>query len=138
MLDCVFCKISSKEIKSRIIFETKNSLAFLDAFPLSVGHTLVIPKQHNKKIQDLPSEISSDLFSTVVKVIKKIDRLTGATLIAIHNGEESGQEIPHVHVHIIPRSKNDNAGPVHRMFNETPKISDSKLDELCMKLQVSQ
>ena len=138
MLDCVFCKISSKEIKSRVIFETENSLAFLDAFPLAVGHTLVIPKQHHKKIQDLPSEISSDLFSTVVKVVKKIDRLTGATLIAIHNGEESGQEIPHVHVHLIPRSKNDNAGPVHRMFNETPEISDSKLDKLCMELQVSQ
>ena len=137
-MDCIFCKISSKEIKSRVVFETKNSLAFLDAFPLAVGHTLVIPKQHHKKIQDLPSEINSDLFSTVATVVKKIDTLTGATLIAIHNGEESGQEIPHVHVHIIPRSKNDNAGPVHRMFNETPKISDSKLDELCMKLQVSQ
>ena len=138
MLDCVFCKISSKEIKSRVIFETENSLAFLDAFPLAAGHTLVIPKQHHEKIQDLPSKINSDLFSTVVKVVKKIDRLTGATLIAIHNGEESGQEIPHVHVHLIPRSKNDNAGPVHRMFNETPKISDSKLDELCRELQVSQ
>ena len=138
MLDCVFCKISSKEIKSRVIFETENSLAFLDAFPLAVGHTLVIPKQHYEKIQDLSSEINSDLFSTVVKVVKKIDRLTGATLIAIHNGEDSGQEIPHVHVHLIPRSKNDNAGPVHRMFNETPEISDSKLDELCRKLQVSQ
>jgi len=138
VLDCVFCKISSKEIKSRVIFETENSLAFLDAFPLAAGHTLVIPKQHHEKIQDLPSKINSDLFSTVVKVVKKIDRLTGATLIAIHNGEESGQEIPHVHVHLIPRSKNDNAGPVHRMFNETPKISDSKLDELCRELQVSQ
>ena len=138
MLDCIFCKISSKEIKSRVIFETENSLAFLDAFPLTVGHTLVIPKQHYEKIQDLSSEINSDLFSTVVNVVKKIDRLTGATLIAIHNGEDSGQEIPHVHVHLIPRSKNDNAGPVHRMFNETPKISDSKLDELCRELQVSQ
>ena len=137
-MDCIFCKISSKEIKSRVVFETKNSLAFLDAFPLAVGHTLVIPKQHHKKIQDLPSEINSDLFSTVVTVVKKIDTLTGATLIAIHNGEDGGQEIPHVHVHIIPRSKNDNAGPVHRMFNETPKISYSKLDELCRELQVSQ
>ncbi len=138
MLDCIFCKISSKEIKSRVIFETKNSLAFLDAFPLAAGHTLVIPKQHYKKIQDLPSEISSDLFSTAVKVVKKIDRLTGATLIAIHNGEDSGQDIPHVHVHLIPRSKNDNAGSVHRMFNDTLEISDSKLDELCRELQVSQ
>ena len=111
-MDCIFCKISSKEITSRVIFETENSLAFLDAFPLSIGHTLVIPKSHHKKIQDMPSNISTDLFLTVQKVTKKIDEMTGSTLLAIHNGEDSGQEIPHVHVHLIPRSKDDNAGPV--------------------------
>jgi len=136
-MDCIFCKISSKEIKSRVIFETENSLAFLDAFPLSIGHTLVIPKSHHKKIQDMPSNISTDLFLTVQKVTKKIDTITGSTLLAIHNGEDSGQEIPHVHVHLIPRSKDDNAGPVHRMFNEPPKISDSELDQLCKKLKIS-
>jgi len=136
LLDCVFCKISVKEIPSRVIFETKNCLAFLDAFPLAVGHTLIIPKSHYKKIQDLPSEINTELFSAIQKVIKKIDTVTGSTLIAIHNGEDSGQEIPHVHVHLIPRSKNDNAGPVHRMFNEPPKISDSDLDKLSKKLMI--
>ena len=136
-MDCIFCKISSKEIKSRVIFETENSLAFLDAFPLSIGHTLIIPKSHHKKIQDMPSNISTDLFLTVQKVTKKIDTITGSTLLAIHNGEDSGQEIPHVHVHLIPRSKDDNAGPIHRMFNEPPKISDSELDQLCKKLKIS-
>ena len=136
-MDCVFCKIASKEITSRVIFETENSLAFLDAFPLAIGHTLVIPKSHYKKIQDMPSEINTDLFLAVQKVTKKIDMITGSTLLAIHNGEDSGQEIPHVHVHLIPRSKDDNAGPVHRMFNEPPKISDSELDQLCKKLKIS-
>ena len=74
-MDCVFCKIASKEITSRVIFETENSLAFLDAFPLSIGHTLVIPKSHYKKIQDMPSEINtlsifiisiSSIFITVI------------------------------------------------------------------------
>ena len=64
-MDCVFCKIASKEITSRVIFETENSLAFLDAFPLAIGHTLVIPKSHYKKIQDMPSEINTDLFLAV-------------------------------------------------------------------------
>ena len=136
-MDCVFCKIASNEITSRVIFETENSLAFLDAFPLAIGHTLVIPKSHHKKIQDMPYGISTDLFLTVQKVTKKIDTITGSTLLAIHNGEDSGQEIPHIHVHLIPRSKDDNAGPVHRMFNEPPKISDSELDQLCKKLKVS-
>ena len=136
-MDCIFCKISVKEIPSRVIFETKNCLAFLDAYPLAVGHTLVIPKSHYKKIQDLPSEVNEELFSAVHKVIKKIDTVTGSTLVAIHNGEDSGQEIPHVHVHLIPRSKNDSAGPVHRMFNEPPKISDAELDKLCKNLMIT-
>ena len=85
----------------------------------------------------MPSEINTDLFLAVQKVTKKIDMITGSTLLAIHNGEDSGQEIPHVHVHLIPRSKDDNAGSVHRMFNEPPKISDSELDQLCKKLKIS-
>ena len=48
----------------------------------------------------------------------KVDSLEGSTLIAIHNGKESGQEIPHVHVHLIPRSVDDSAGPVHSMFKD--------------------
>ena len=136
-MDCIFCKISNKEIPTRIITDTKNSIAFLDAFPLSAGHTLVIPKNHYEKIQDMPDEVSADLFSTVHKIIPKIDKISGATLLAIHNGKESGQEIPHVHVHLIPRQSDDLAGPVHSMFKNKPKLSDEELDELCAKIKNS-
>ncbi len=136
-MDCIFCKISNKEIPTRIITDTKNSIAFLDAFPLSAGHTLVIPKNHYEKIQDMPDEVSADLFSTVHKIIPKIDKISGATLLAIHNGKESGQEIPHVHVHLIPRRSDDLAGPVHNMFKNKPKLSDEELDELCAKIKNS-
>ena len=136
-MDCVFCKISNKEIPARIITDTKNSIAFLDGFPLSAGHTLVIPKSHYEKIQDMPNEVSADLFSTVHKIIPKIDKISGATLLAIHNGKESGQEIPHVHVHLIPRRSDDLAGPVHNMFKNKPKLSDEELDELCAKIKNS-
>jgi len=103
-MDCIFCKIAKKEIPSKIITETNKSIAFLDAFPLSRGHTLVIPKYHYEKVQDMTDMDNTDLFNTVHKVISKVDKLTGATLLAIHNGKDSGQEIPHVHVHLIPRS----------------------------------
>lgn len=136
-MDCIFCKISNKEISARIITDTKNSIAFLDAFPLSAGHTLVIPKNHYEKIQDMPDEVSADLFNTVHKIIPKIDKISGATLLAIHNGKESGQEIPHVHVHLIPRRSDDLAGPVHNMFKNKPKLSDEELDELCAKIKNS-
>ena len=52
-MDCIFCNIAKKVIPSRIIAETNNSIAFLDAFPLSRGHTLVIPKLHYEKVQDM-------------------------------------------------------------------------------------
>ena len=136
-MDCLFCKIVNKEIPSRIITETENSIAFLDAFPVSRGHTLVIPKNHYEKVQDMTDIDNNDLFYTVHKVISKVDKLTGSTLLAIHNGKDSGQEIPHVHVHLIPRESHDQAGPVHSMFKNRPKLSDDELDQLCAKIKSS-
>ena len=109
-------------------------MAFLDAFPLAKGHTLVIPKNHHVKIQDMSDEENSDLFSLVHKVLPKIDKLTGATLVAIHNGKEAGQEIPHVHVHLVPRTAGDSAGAIHSMFNAV-KFSDSEIEEIYHKLK---
>ena len=129
-MDCIFCKIVNGEIKSRLIMESKNSVAFLDAFPVTKGHTLVIPKTHYGKIQDMTQDDSTDLFRVVYEVVPKIDKITGSTLLAIHNGKESGQEIPHVHVHLIPRQSNDLAGPVHSMFKNRPNLSDEEFDQL--------
>ena len=136
-MNCIFCKIIQGEIPAKIIKETEKSLAFLDAFPLTKGHTLVIPKKHYEKIQDMSTEDNSDLFEIVHKVSAKVDKITNATLIAIHNGKQSGQEIPHVHVHLIPRSPEDSAGPVHSMFKETPKLSEEDMNELYEKLKES-
>lgn len=134
-MDCIFCKIVNKEISAKIITETSKSIAFMDAFPLTLGHSLVIPKTHYKKIQDISIEDNADLFETVRKTVAKIDKITNATLIAIHNGKESGQEIPHVHVHLIPRSLKDSAGPVHSMFRNMAKLSDKETNQIYEKLK---
>jgi histidine triad (HIT) family protein len=134
-MDCIFCKITSGKIPTKVITETENSIAFLDAFPLAKGHTLVIPKNHHEKIQDMSSEENSDLFATVHKIISKVDKLTGSTLIAVHNGKEAGQEVPHVHVHLVPRSADDSGGPIHCLFDSTLNVSDSELNEIYEKLK---
>ena len=134
-MDCIFCKIASKEIPSKIIFETEKTLAFMDAFPLTKGHSLVIPKTHYEKIQDISQTDNADLFETVRIVISKVDKITNATLLAVHNGKESGQEIPHVHVHLIPRSIEDAAGPVHSMFSNSTKLTDEETQETFEKLK---
>ena len=134
-MDCIFCKIISGEIPTKILKETSNSISFLDAFPLAKGHVLVIPKNHHQKIQDMSSEENTDLFSLVHQMCSKVDSLTGATLVAIHNGKEAGQEIPHVHVHLVPRSSTDSAGPIHSMFDSTLNVSDSETKEILEKLK---
>lgn len=135
-MDCIFCKIVSGKIPSKFLAQSDHSISFLDAFPLAEGHVLVIPKKHHQKIQDMNQDENNDLFSLVHQMISKVDSLTGSTLIAIHNGKDAGQEIPHVHVHLIPRSKTDSAGPIHSMFSSTKKLSESKMEELYNKLKI--
>ena len=134
-MDCIFCKIVHGEIPTKIILETEKSISFLDAFPLARGHTLVIPKNHAEKIQDMSKDDAVDLFELIHQIISKVDKISGATLIAIHNGKESGQEIPHVHVHLIPRNANDSAGPVHSMFTKRPKLTEQETKDLLTELK---
>tara|TARA_B110000438_G_scaffold265266_1_gene278476 strand:- start:85 stop:354 length:270 start_codon:yes stop_codon:yes gene_type:complete len=87
----------------------------LDGFPLANGHVLVIPKNHHKKIQDMTCDENTDLFSLVHTMMSKVDSLTVSTLLAIHNGEDAGQKVSHVH--LIPRSKSNSVGTIHSMLN---------------------
>ena len=135
-MDCIFCKIISGEIKSKFLKETEHSVSFLDAFPLATGHVLVIPKNHHQKIQNMSIQENTDLFSLVHEMISNVDKITGATLVAIHNGKNAGQEIPHVHVHLVPRSKGDSAGAIHSMFDSAVTLSESEMDELYDKLKI--
>ena len=135
-MDCIFCKIVSGEIKSKFLKETKHSVSFLDAFPLATGHVLIIPKNHHQKIQDMSIEENTDLFTLVHQMISNVDKITGSTLVAIHNGKDAGQEIPHVHIHLVPRSKDDSAGAIHSMFSSTVTLSESEMDGLYEKLKI--
>ncbi len=134
-MDCIFCKIVMGIIPTRIIKETSNSISFLDAFPLARGHVLVISKKHHQKIQDMTTEENNDLFSLVHHMLSKLDSFTGSTLVAVHNGKDAGQEIPHVHVHLVPRDKNDSAGPIHEMFEPSLNLSDADLNDLYLDLK---
>jgi histidine triad (HIT) family protein len=134
-MDCIFCKIVNGVIPIKKLHETPNSLAFLDAFPLTRGHTLVIPKNHYTKVQDMNEFESNDLFETVRILTKKLESISVSSLIAIHNGKESGQEIPHVHVHIVPRTFSDGAGPIHSMFIKKPSLDENEFEQIMKNIQ---
>jgi histidine triad (HIT) family protein len=136
MNSCIFCEIINGNSRSRKIYETKHSIALLDAFPLKEGHTLIISKNHKTKVEDLTVEENNDIFTTLRFLISHIEKTlkSNSTLIAIHNGKEAGQEIPHMHIHIIPIKKSDQSTAIHTMFTKE-KISDKKLDEIWIKMK---
>jgi histidine triad (HIT) family protein len=107
--ECVFCKIAKGEIKSNLVYEDDNFIGFLDVNPKAEGHTLIVPKQHFRTILDMPSSLGIEMIDAVKEVslnlIKK-GKADGFNLI-INNGEVAGQVVHHVHIHIIPRKKND-------------------------------
>jgi histidine triad (HIT) family protein len=128
--NCIFCKIADGKIKARIVSQNNKAIALLDAMPLSIGHTLVIPRSHYQKVQEMNREYSSAVFDMLWQVCLAVEKAAGvnASTIAIHNGKEAGQEIPHVHIHIIPRNTDDGAGPVHSMFKKRPISNPEEMD----------
>ena len=109
MNDCLFCKIIKGEIPSHKVYEDDNVFAFLDIAPVNYGHTLVVPKEHFKNLE----EISEDKLCHLIKVVKKIGKAIKEGLdysgynISVNNDPVAGQIIPHLHFHIIPRKEND-------------------------------
>jgi len=122
----------SGKIPAYKVYEDNNTLAFLDINPLSKGHTLVIPKMHVRQIEELSEKELEILFKTVWKLTKYVQIATGtaSSLIGINNGPESGQEIPHIHVHIIPRSKGDGGGPIHSAMRNRPTVSKEEMQKI--------
>jgi histidine triad (HIT) family protein len=134
--NCIFCKIIAGKIPAKVIMQNEKAMALLDAFPLAAGHSLVVPKSHYAKVQQMSKQDAMAVFEIVWKLVRAVE--TGsevnASTIAIHNGSEAGQEVPHVHVHIVPRKRGDGAGPIHSMFKVKPKLSSQEMDSLCERI----
>jgi histidine triad (HIT) family protein len=130
--NCIFCKIIAGDISTRVIMQNEKAVALLDAFPLAAGHTLVIPRSHYTKVQQMNEEDAMAVFEIVWKLAGAVETASqvNASTIAIHNGSEAGQEVPHVHVHIVPRKRDDGAGAIHSMFKTKPKLSPHQMDSL--------
>lgn len=108
---CPFCSISN-DIK--IIYETTNTLSFYDIYPVSNGHTLIIPKQHIENYFTIEEKLQMELWQSVNKVKKILDNLykPQGYNTGINIGKAAGQSIFHTHIHLIPRYQNDCQNPL--------------------------
>ena len=123
MDDCLFCEIVAGKIPAQKIYEDGHTLAFLDIRPRSPGHTMVIPREHAPTLVALPEAEVGPLFAAVRQVadmlMKKL-RPDGIT-IGVNQGRASGQEVDHLHVHLIPRWHGDKGEPIQSVVNNLPK-----------------
>jgi len=109
MDDCIFCKIARGEIPCYKIYENDKVIAFLDTSPFAKGHTLVVPKNHSQDIHDIPEEDLKEVI-LAVKIVAKIlkEKLGCAGMhLWLRNGKAAGQEVMHLHFHLVPRFEGD-------------------------------
>ncbi|HEX2851171.1 MAG TPA: HIT family protein [Acidimicrobiales bacterium] len=104
---CVFCSIAGGALPAEIVVDEPDVLAFLDARPLFPGHTLVVPRRHVDTLVDLPDDLLEPVFATARRVAGALPAALGAqgTFVAINN--VVSQSVPHLHVHVVPRTKGD-------------------------------
>lgn len=103
-METIFTKIINREIPATIVYEDDESIAFLDIGPVAKGHTLLIPKKQYTWMQDVPDETISELFITSKKIMKAMIQGLGCDYVQV---SVVGEEVPHFHIHLIPRYHND-------------------------------
>ena len=130
--DCVFCQIIDGNIPGRIVYEDDDVVSFLDANPLSRGHTLVVPRDHHERVVDLPDADRDAVFATLGRLAPVVEYAVDADGINVgmNDGTAAGQEVPHVHGHLVPRFEGDNGGAVHSIVHTRPDIPDDELDDV--------
>lgn len=104
---CIFCRIAAKDIKSVIVYEDDTTIAFDDLKPQAPVHVLIIPKAHIGDLSDIGEEdawIMKDLVLAAKKVAKE-KRLGSGFRLVINNGADAGQEVQHLHMHLLGARK---------------------------------
>jgi histidine triad (HIT) family protein len=110
--NCIFCRIAAGEIPAALVHETEQVVAFLDIAPLAEGHLLLIPRAHFARLEEVPGEVAAALASELPRLGRAVRQVTGAQgyNLLVNDGKVAGQEVEHVHFHLIPRAPGDGLG----------------------------
>ena len=133
MADCVFCSIVAGDADAHRVLQDDHAVAFLDARPLFPGHVLVVPRVHHETLADLPVTQIEPLFQRVRWLAQALERAVDAegTFVAINN--RVSQSVPHLHVHVVPRTKGD--GLKGFFWPRNPYESDEHAAEVAQRIR---
>lgn len=130
---CVFCAIVRGETPATVVLDDAFCLAFLDVKPLFHGHVLLVPRAHIATLPDLPPEHVAPFFANVQAIARALPVALGAegTFVAINN--VVSQSVPHLHVHIVPRTKGDKLKGF--FWPRTKYAAPSDMEEIASKIR---
>ena len=134
MNDCLFCKIAAGEIPSTIVYEDDQVIVFMDIAPIIKGHALVASKEHYDPVTATPDDVLAKLHQVAKRIAGAQMNGLGADGVNImqNNGKAAGQEVPHIHVHVIPRFNGDGH---HWNWNAGKYEDMDEMTELAGKMQ---
>jgi histidine triad (HIT) family protein len=137
--ECIFCSIVDGEIPSHTVYEDDQTVAFLDANPLARGHTVVIPREHHERIEELPRKTAESLFATIHDLVPIIEDAVGADAsnVGFNDGEAAGQMVPHVHGHIVPRFEGDDGRNFHAVAASQKDLSEEELAQIAADVRAA-
>jgi histidine triad (HIT) family protein len=111
--DCIFCRVVENVTQASIVYSDEEILAFMDVQPVNPGHVLVVPRGHASRLAEIDEETGAQLFRVAMRVAEGL-RLSGLKCEGVNlhlaDCEAAGQEVLHVHLHVIPRFRGDGFG----------------------------
>lgn len=112
---CIFCEIVAGRAPASMVFEDELSVAFMDLMPVTKGHLLIVPKQHVRNLYDCPPELAAHLMAVTTELAGPVREATGCEGfdVFVANEAVAGQEVWHLHVHLLPRFTGDGFGFRH-------------------------
>ena len=131
--DCLFCRIVAGEESAYVVWRDEATLAFLDTRPVFKGHALVVPRRHVDTLLDLPDELAPPLFAAATRLAGAMVGALQAqgSFVAMNN--VVSQSVPHLHVHVVPRTKGD--GLRGFFWPRTKYADDAEAELYASKLQ---
>ena len=131
---CVFCSIISREIQAEVVLDEPDFLAFLDARPVFKGHTLLVPREHVVTLLDLPAGLRDGFLAAAQVLAGAVVGGLGAqgSFVAMNN--IVSQSVPHLHLHVVPRTKGDG---LRGFFWPRTKYADGEAAEYAAKLRTA-
>jgi histidine triad (HIT) family protein len=134
-MGCVFCAIVAGEAPAAVVLEDEAFLAFLDVRPVFPGHVLLVPRVHVETLPDLPASDVGPLFQRAQRLAKAVEDGLGAggSFVAVNN--RVSQSVPHLHVHVVPRTKGD--GLRGFFWPRTKYGSDEEMADVAARLRAA-